>query len=59
MNEAYEWDVSGLEPMVALPHSPENVRPVTELPRIPVDQVVIGSCTNGRLRGLAAGRDKF
>jgi 3-isopropylmalate/(R)-2-methylmalate dehydratase large subunit len=48
----YEWDVSGLEPMVALPHSPENVRPVTELPRIPIQQVVVGSCTNGRLEDL-------
>ncbi len=48
----YDWDVSALEPMVALPHSPENVRPVTELPRIPIDQVVIGSCTNGRLEDL-------
>ena len=48
----YDWDVSALEPMVALPHSPENVRPVTELPRIPIHQVVIGSCTNGRLEDL-------
>jgi 3-isopropylmalate/(R)-2-methylmalate dehydratase large subunit len=48
----YDWDVSGFEPMVALPHSPENVRPVTELPRIPIHQVVIGSCTNGRLEDL-------
>jgi len=38
--------------MVALPHSPENVRPVTELPRIPIQQVVIGSCTNGRFEDL-------
>ncbi len=48
----YEWDVSAFEPMVALPHSPENVRPVTELPRIPIQQVVIGSCTNGRFEDL-------
>jgi 3-isopropylmalate/(R)-2-methylmalate dehydratase large subunit len=48
----HEWDVSGLEPMVALPHSPANVRPVTELPEIPIHQVVIGSCTNGRLEDL-------
>ena len=48
----FEWDVSEFEPMVALPHSPENVRPVTELPRIPIDQVVIGSCTNGRIEDL-------
>lgn len=48
----YEWDVSELEPMVAIPHSPENVKPVTELKDISIDQVVIGSCTNGRLEDL-------
>lgn len=48
----YDWDVSNFEPMVALPHSPGNVRPVTDLPAISVDQVVIGSCTNGRLEDL-------
>jgi 3-isopropylmalate/(R)-2-methylmalate dehydratase large subunit len=48
----HEWDVSGFEPMVALPHSPGNVRPVTEIPGISIDQVVIGSCTNGRLEDL-------
>ncbi|MCU0572498.1 MAG: 3-isopropylmalate dehydratase large subunit [Syntrophobacteraceae bacterium] len=53
----YDWDVSGFEPMVALPHSPENVRPVHELPEIQIHQAVIGSCTNGRLEDLrlAAG----
>ena len=53
----YDWDVSGFEPMVALPHSPENVRPIHELPEIPIQQAVIGSCTNGRLEDLrlAAG----
>lgn len=48
----YDWDVSELEPMVALPHSPQNVKPVTELPEIAIDQVVVGSCTNGRLEDL-------
>lgn len=48
----YEWDLSNLEPVVALPHSPQNVRQVTELPQTPIDQVVIGSCTNGRLEDL-------
>ena len=47
-----EIDVSALEPVVALPHLPENVKPVSELPEIPIDQVVIGSCTNGRIRDL-------
>jgi 3-isopropylmalate/(R)-2-methylmalate dehydratase large subunit len=50
--EVFDWDISNLEPMVALPHSPENVRPVTEIPEIRIDQVVIGSCTNGRLEDL-------
>jgi len=53
----YEWDVSDLEPQVALPHSPENVRSVREVADVVIDQVVIGSCTNGRLEDLreAAG----
>ncbi len=48
----YEWDISSLEPVVAMPHSPENVKQVTELPHTAIDQVVIGSCTNGRLEDL-------
>ena len=48
----YDWDVSEMEPMVALPHSPGNVRPITELPEIRIQQAVIGSCTNGRLEDL-------
>jgi 3-isopropylmalate/(R)-2-methylmalate dehydratase large subunit len=41
-----------LEPQVALPHLPENTRPVSEIDQVQVDQVVIGSCTNGRLEDL-------
>ncbi len=48
----HDWDVSGLEPVVALPHSPQNVRPVREVSDMRIDQVVIGSCTNGRLEDL-------
>jgi len=48
----FEWDISDLEPVVAMPHSPENVKQVTEIPHTPIDQVVIGSCTNGRLEDL-------
>ncbi|MFZ0942869.1 MAG: 3-isopropylmalate dehydratase large subunit [Syntrophobacteraceae bacterium] len=48
----YEWDLSNLEPLVALPHSPQNVKQVTQIPKTPIDQVVIGSCTNGRLEDL-------
>lgn len=47
-----EVDVSALEPQVAMPHSPDNVTPVSGLARTPVNQVVIGSCTNGRLGDL-------
>ncbi|MDR1159233.1 MAG: 3-isopropylmalate dehydratase large subunit, partial [Syntrophomonadaceae bacterium] len=50
--ETREYNVSSMEPMVAFPHSPENVRPVTQAADISVDQVVIGSCTNGRLEDL-------
>ena len=48
----HEWDISDLEPQVACPHSPENVKTVSELAQISVDQAVIGSCTNGRLDDL-------
>jgi 3-isopropylmalate/(R)-2-methylmalate dehydratase large subunit len=47
-----EYDVSGLEPQVALPHSPANVKPVSKVGKIEIDQVVIGSCTNGRMDDL-------
>jgi 3-isopropylmalate/(R)-2-methylmalate dehydratase large subunit len=50
-------DVSALVPQVACPHTVDNVRPVSEIAGTSVDQVVIGSCTNGRLDDLevAAG----
>jgi 3-isopropylmalate/(R)-2-methylmalate dehydratase large subunit len=47
-----EFDVSNLRPLVALPHLPSNVRPADEVRDLPIDQVVIGSCTNGRLSDL-------
>ena len=52
-----EYDVSKLEPQVALPHLPSNVKPVSQVNRVYLDQVVIGSCTNGRFEDLqvAAG----
>jgi 3-isopropylmalate/(R)-2-methylmalate dehydratase large subunit len=50
--QVYEYDVSNLTPQVALPNLPENVRPVEELSDIGIDQVVIGSCTNGRISDL-------
>ncbi len=47
-----EYDISGIEPQVALPGSPANARPISEIKDIEVDQAVIGSCTNGRLEDL-------
>lgn len=47
-----EIDLSELVPVVALPHLPENVKPAVELSSLKIDQVVIGSCTNGRLEDL-------
>jgi 3-isopropylmalate/(R)-2-methylmalate dehydratase large subunit len=48
----YEWDVTELEPLVACPHLPSNVKPASSLKNIKVDQVIIGSCTNGRISDL-------
>ena len=49
-----EFDVSGLEPQVAVPDLPENVKPVGEVEkeRVRLDQVFLGSCTNGHLEDL-------
>jgi 3-isopropylmalate/(R)-2-methylmalate dehydratase large subunit len=47
-----EYDASRIEPQVAFPHLPENTRGVSEVGNIPIDQVVIGSCTNGRIEDL-------
>ena len=47
-----EYDVSAIEPQVALPHSPANTRPVSQVGNIEINQAVIGSCTNGRLEDL-------
>jgi len=48
----FEYDVTKLEPQVACPHLPSNVKPVSKLKNIRLDQVVIGSCTNGRISDL-------
>ena len=55
--ETFEWDVTDLEPVVACPNLPENTRPVSELSGVRLDQVVIGSCTNGRLSDLEVAAD--
>ena len=51
-SEIREYDVSNLEPQVAFPHLPENSRGISEVGEIVIDQVIIGSCTNGRLEDL-------
>jgi 3-isopropylmalate/(R)-2-methylmalate dehydratase large subunit len=51
-SQVIEYDVSNLEPQVALPHSPANAKPVSQVGEIEIDQAVIGSCTNGRLDDL-------
>ncbi|HEX3015694.1 MAG TPA: 3-isopropylmalate dehydratase large subunit [Desulfobacteria bacterium] len=52
--EVYQIDVADIEPQIAFPHLPENTRPVKESTHVKIDQVVIGSCTNGRLEDLRA-----
>ncbi|MBS7359815.1 MAG: 3-isopropylmalate dehydratase large subunit [Oscillospiraceae bacterium] len=53
-DEVIEIDLSTLVPTVACPHLPENTKPATELSDIKIDQVVIGSCTNGRMEDMEA-----
>jgi 3-isopropylmalate dehydratase, large subunit len=48
----YTIDLSSIEPVVAFPHLPENTKKVSEAGEILIDQVVIGSCTNGRIEDL-------
>ena len=45
-------DLSALKPTVSFPHLPENTKTIDEVEEIPIDQVVIGSCTNGRIQDL-------
>ena len=47
--EIKEYDISKLEPQVAFPHLPSNARGISEVGSVSIDQVVIGSCTNGRI----------
>ena len=49
-----EIDLSSIVPTVSCPHLPENTKPAKELSEIKVDQVVIGSCTNGRMEDMQA-----
>lgn len=51
-DSVYEIDLSAITPTVAFPHLPENAKTFDQFGDIPIDQVVIGSCTNGRLDDL-------
>ncbi len=50
--QVVEYDVSSLEPQVALPHSPANTKSVSQVGDVEINQAVIGGCTNGRLEDL-------
>ena len=52
--QVFEIDLSQIVPTVACPHLPENTHPASELGDIKIDQVVIGSCTNGRMEDMEA-----
>jgi len=47
--DVMEIDVSNIEPQIAFPYLPSNVKPISKIEKIKIDQVVLGSCTNGRI----------
>ncbi|WP_432662838.1 3-isopropylmalate dehydratase large subunit [Wukongibacter baidiensis] len=51
-DEVYEIDLSSIRPTVSFPHLPDNTRTIDEAKGVKIDQVVIGSCTNGRISDL-------
>lgn len=51
-DESYDLDLSQLKPMAACPHSPDNVKNISEIGEIKVDQICIGSCTNSSLADM-------
>jgi len=55
--EVYEIDLEKLRPTVAFPHLPENTKTIDEAEGLEIDQVVIGSCTNGRIEDLRITAD--
>ena len=55
--QTFEIDLSAIEPTVSWPHLPENTHTAKESEAIAIDQVVIGSCTNGRLEDMEAAYD--
>jgi len=50
--EVYEINLENIRPQVAFPHLPENTKNIEDVGKIKIDQVVIGSCTNGRLSDM-------
>jgi 3-isopropylmalate/(R)-2-methylmalate dehydratase large subunit len=53
-DETYDIDLSKIRPTVAFPHLPDNTRTIDEVGEVKIDQVVIGSCTNGRMEDMRA-----
>ena len=51
-DQVFDIDLDSIKQTVAFPHLPENTHTVDDIPEIPIDQVVIGSCTNGRIQDL-------
>jgi 3-isopropylmalate/(R)-2-methylmalate dehydratase large subunit len=52
-----EIDLNTVEPTVSFPHLPENARPISDVGEVAIDQVIIGSCTNGRLEDMAVAAE--
>src|SRR5690606_31292304 len=53
----YTIDLSELKPTISFPHLPENTKTIDEVGDVPIQQVVIGSCTNGRLEDMEAAAE--
>jgi len=47
------WNADDLEPQIAMPHNVDNVLPISRVPKTKIDQVFLGSCTNGRFEDLS------
>ena len=58
-DEVYEIDLSEIKSTVSFPHLPENTRTFDEIGEVKIDQVVIGSCTNGHYKDLAEAAEIF